>query len=88
MKKITLTMLTMACILNFSNCTPKKKKGGILDKLIPLALLGGGNGNVAATNGSSAATGAGNTGTTANGTGGNVTGSLTYGSICRCNSNT
>ncbi|HRG75328.1 MAG TPA: Ig domain-containing protein, partial [Leptospiraceae bacterium] len=73
MKKITLTMLALACIINLNNCTPKKKKGGILDKLIPLALLGGGNGSVAATNGSSAATGAGNSETTATGNNANAT---------------
>ncbi len=78
MKKMILTMLVLVSILNLSNCSPKKKKGGILDKLIPLALLGGGTGNGSTSaNGGSSETGSGNTGTTANGTGG--TGSNTGG---------
>lgn len=71
MKKISLTMLVLAYVLNLSYCTPKKKKGGILDKLIPLALLGGGTGN------GSSATNGGGTVATANETGG--TGSNTGG---------
>jgi hypothetical protein len=48
MKNTIFTMLVLMSILNTGNCTPKKK-GGILDKLIPLALLGGGAGNVTPT---------------------------------------